>query len=204
MLIKDILKQNKIIAIVRLNNAQEAIDISKAIIDGGIKIIEITITNPEATLAIKEISKIENILVAAGSIITVKQANEALDAGAKLLISPITEMGLIKLSKNTGIPLAAGAATPNEIYNAWKQGVDIIKVFPVKNLGGPDYIKNILSPLPFLELMPTGGINLDNFIDYLKAGAVTVGIGNQLYPEKDFNLIRKNAEKIVQKLQENI
>lgn len=195
------IEKNRIIGVVRTNNAQRAIDISKALIDGGIKIIEITMNYADAHAAIGEISKISEVSVAAGSVVTGAQADAAIKEGAELIVSPVAEMTLIKLCKGKAIPIITGAATPTEAYNAWKLGVNLIKVFPAKELGGPNYICDVLTPMPFLPLIPTGGIDLDNFIEYLKNGAIAVGIGKSFYAdEESLSVITDKAKLAVKKL----
>ena len=197
----DIIEGNKIFPVIRAYNAKRAVDISKALIEGGLKAIEITFSFNDAPLAIEEVSKIDKTIVAAGSIITAEQAAIAVEAGAKLIVSPILEMSIVKFCKGKKIPLIAGAATPTEAYEAWKIGVNIIKIFPAQALGGSKYIKNILTPMPFLHLMPAGGVNLDNFTDYLDAGAVAVGMGQTFYgDENDLATITQRAKIANEKL----
>lgn len=197
----NIIEQNKIFAVVRTNNTQKTIDISKALIEGGLKMIEIAMSCNDTSLAIKELSNIEGVSIAAGSVITEVQADSAIKAGAKLIVSPVEELRLIRLCRSRKIHIITGAATPNETYNAWKMGVDIIKITPAKVLGGSEYIKDILTLMPFLHLMPAGGVDLNNFTDYLEAGAVAVGIGKALYEdENDFSAITETARATVEKL----
>lgn len=190
----DRIEKHKIFAVVRTDSRQKAEDISKALIEGGIKTVEITMSFENAHKAIENISKIEGVSVAAGCVITSMQADSAISAGAQLIVSPVSEMRVIKLCRSRQIRIVTGAATPNEAYNAWKLGVNIIKIFPAKALGGPEYIKDILTPMPFLHLMPTGGVSIDDFTDYLDSGAVAVGIGNDFYAEEaDYTSITKKA-----------
>lgn len=199
------IENTKIFAVVRTNNAQKAIDLSKALIDGGLKIIEVTMSYTDAPVAIQEISKIEGISVAAGSVVTGLQAESAIEAGAELIVSPVAEMSLIKLCKSRKIHIITGAATPTEAYNAWKLGVNMIKVFPAHVLGGPEYIKDILTPMPFLSLTPTGGVTLDNFTKYLDAGATAVGMGKAFYEgETSLFEITKKAKIAIQKLEDYV
>lgn len=197
-----IIKESRVFAVVRTDNAQKAIEISKALIEGGIKIIEIAAVGcQDVNHAISEISAIEGVSVAAGSVVTARQADEAIKAGAKLIVSPINELRLIKLCKGRKMPVITGAATPNEAYQAWKSGVNVIKIFPANDLGGPEYIKDILTPMPFLNLVPTGGVNYDNFTDYLDAGAYAVGLGKTLYAyESSMEAVTEKARKVVEKL----
>lgn len=197
------IKENKILAVVRTKSSKRAMDIANALIDGGIKVIEITMTCDNAISIIEELSKNKDIFVAAGSVITADSANKAIDAGAKLIVSPVTEFSLLKTCKARGIPIAAGSATPNEAYVAWKKGFDIIKIFPAHALGGPHYIKDILAPMPFLKLMPTGGIDVENFVDYIESGADYVGIGSCFYKdEENLDIIREKAKIAVKKLED--
>lgn len=190
----------KIFAVVRTHCAQRALSISNALIAGGVKVIELAMGFDGIFDVISEITKNPEVTVAAGSVLTSYQANKSIEAGAKFIVSPVTELRLIKLCKGCKIPIITGAATPNEAYNAWKLGVNIIKIFPVKPLGGPSYIKDVLKPMPFLHLMPTGGVHLDNFTEYLDAGACAVGIGNAFYKDKTPEEITTNAIFASQKL----
>jgi 2-dehydro-3-deoxyphosphogluconate aldolase/(4S)-4-hydroxy-2-oxoglutarate aldolase len=193
--------ENKIFAVVRTSCKKSSIDISKALIEGGIKNIEITIGCKDVEEAISVISKIDGITVAAGSIITIEQAERAILAGAKLIVSPVLEVSLMKYCRRLGVPLITTASTTNEAYSAWKLGVDIIKLFPSKELGGVEYLKDMLKTMPFLPLMPTGGVDVENFSEYLEAGAKAVGIGKDFYDdENDLPAITKKAALATQKL----
>jgi len=197
------IKENKILAVVRTKSSKRALDVANALVDGGIKVIEITMTCNDPISVIKELARNKDIFVAAGSVITSASANQAIDAGAKLIVSPVTEFSLLKTCKARGIPIAAGAATPNEAYVAWKKGFDIIKIFPAHALGGPNYVKDILAPMPCLKLMPTGGIDVENFVDYIEAGADYVGIGSCFYKDEgNLDIIKEKAKIAVKKLQD--
>ena len=197
------IEEKKVFAVVRCDEYQKAIDISHALIEGGIKLIEITVNFENSYKAIKEISKIDGVSVAAGSIITNNQATAAINAGAKLLVSPVLELSIIKLCKGHCIPLITGASTVNEAYNAWKLGVSMSKLFPARAMGGHKYVRDILKPMPFLKLMPTSGIRIDDFTDYLDAGAVAVGLGKALYGKaQDSSEITKNSKLVIEKLNE--
>jgi len=202
--IQKILK-NKVFAVVRSDDHKKAIDISKALIDGGFTDIEITASCKNSCCAISEIASIEGINVAAGSIITNQQADLAVKAGAKLIVSPVLEMSLLKHCRESKIPIITGASTANEAYNAWKLGVSVTKIFPAAAMGGPEYIKDILKPMPFLNIMPTSGVQINDFVDYLKAGAVAVGMGHALYEdENSYAAITKNAQKVSKILKDYI
>ncbi|MDD3150437.1 MAG: hypothetical protein PHV68_06345 [Candidatus Gastranaerophilales bacterium] len=197
LIIKKILKE-KIWGVVRTDCKERALDIAHAFVNGGIKAIEITVDFPEAPQVIAEISKIKDISVAAGSIITTNQAEKAIHAGAELLVSPIMEMSIVKLCKGAGLPHISTAATPTEAYNAWKLGVKLVKFFPIHVLGGTEIIRDILKAMPFLPLMPTGGVQPDTFVEYLKVGSQAVGMGKCFYENEE------NVNVITQKVKETI
>lgn len=198
-LIKKISKE-KIYPIIRCKKAQDAIDTANALIEGGIKVLEINIENNSLYEAVHEISR--NVTVAAGGIITAQQANEAVDAGAKIISSPIFQMNMVKISKDKAIPLIACTSTSNEAYNAWKTRVPLIKIFPAKALGGVLYIEDLLRPMPFLNVMPSGNILLEEVPDYIKAGAVAVGVGRSFYQDSTFSEITKKAQNVIEKLKD--
>ena len=171
--------QEKVYPIIRCKDADKTVEIAKALINGGIKVIEINVENPSIYEAIQEVSKFAN--VCAGGIITSTHADYAFKSGAKLFASPIFQMSLVKISKNLRIPFIAGTSTANEAYNAWKSRIPLIKLFPAEAMGGTQYIENILRQMPFLNLVPTGNIKLADVVSYLNAGATAVGVGRDFY-----------------------
>lgn len=175
----EIIKQDKLFPIIRTKEAEEAIEISKALVDGGIKILEINVENPTLYKAIAEVSKFAT--VCAGGIITSMQADAAFECGAKMIASPIFQMNMVKITKNQRVPFIAGASTANEAYVAWKSRIPLIKLYPADAMGGVQYIEDILRQMPFLNLMPMGNIKLSQATTYIKAGAAAVGIGRDFY-----------------------
>ena len=173
------LSEEKIFPVIRSKNAQNAIDTAKALIDGGIKVLEINVENPTLYKAIAEISKFAT--VCAGGIITSMQADAAFECGAKMIASPIFQMNMVKITKNKRVPFIAGASTANEAYIAWKSRIPLIKLYPADAMGGVQYIEDILRQMPFLSLMPMGNIKLSQAVTYIKAGAAAVGIGRDFY-----------------------
>lgn len=198
-LIKKIAEE-KIYPIIRSHDAKSAIDTANALIEGGIKILEINIENDSLYDAINEVSK--NAVVSAGGIITAQQAALALKAGAKIISSPIFQMNMVKISKDKQVPFIASTSTANEAYSAWKTRVPLIKVFPVKALGGVLYIEDLLRPMPFLNVVPLGNISLDEVVDYIKAGAVAVGVGRGFYKDSTYGEITQKAKKIIAELKD--
>lgn len=196
--VMELISEEKIYPIVRNKDAQRAVDIAHALIEGGIKVMEITVENPSLYSAITEISK--DAIVCAGGIITQQQAEQALTCGAKLFSSPIYQMNMVKISKNRQMPFIAGASTPNEAYDAWKSRIPLIKIFPVTALGGVQYIEDILRPMPFLNLMPMGHIQLSEVMDYIRVGAKAVGVGRNFYEDLSNAEIATRAKEILSKI----
>lgn len=174
-----IIGEDKIYPIIRCKDAEFAVETAKALAEGGIRILEMSVEHPSIYEAIKEVSKI--VHVCAGGIITSVQADAAFESGAEMFSSPIFQMNLIKISKNRRVPFLAGATTANEAYNAWKSRIPLIKIFPTEAMGGVRYIEDILRQMPFLKLMPMGNIKLNEVVTYIKAGAVAVGVGRDFY-----------------------
>ena len=171
--------EDRVYPIIRCKDPEQTIEIAKALVDGGIRVLEINVEHPSIYGAIAEVSKYAT--VCAGGIITSTQADYAFQNGAKLFASPIFQMSLVKISKNLRIPFIAGTTTASEAYNAWKSRIQLIKIFPAEAMGGIHYIENILRQMPFLNLMPMGDIKLKDVISYLNAGAVAVGVGRDFY-----------------------
>ena len=187
-----IITEDKLYPIIRCHDAQEAINAGRAMVKGGVRLIEVNIETPEMFNAVKELSK--DVYVCAGSIITTLQAQTALESGAVMLSSPIFQMNLVKFSKSQRIPFIAGVSTANEAYEAWKARVPMTKLYPTTALGGVAYIRDILRQMPFLNIMPTGNIKMDEIISYLNAGAKYVGVGRDLYAEFTPNEITQRVK----------
>ena len=194
------IEEKKLIGVVRDSDYARVLDIANAFIEGGIEIIEITLENNYSLMAIEKISKNTDILVGAGSIITTGQAEKAVAAGAKYLASPVLEMNLVRLSKSYKIPVITSSSTTNEAYQAWKSGVKYIKLFPASDMGGADYVRDILKAMPFLKLIPTSGVSPDDFKDYLDSGAIAVGIGRSFYKDLPYNEIVEKVKKAKESL----
>jgi len=193
-----LLSEEKIFPIIRSKDAQHAIDIAKALVDGGIKVLEINVENPKIFKAIEEVSKYAN--VCAGGIITSMQADASILSGAKILSSPIFSMNLLKLSKDKRIPFIAGTSTANEAYNAWKARIPLIKIYPITAMGGAMYVEDLLRPMPFLNIMPLGNVKLEEVHSYIMAGAKAVGVGRDFYDGYSYTEITKRAKKVIEEL----
>ncbi len=175
----EIIKEDKVYPIIRSKDADLAVETAKALVEGGIRVLEINVDNPSLYRAIEEVSKFAQ--VCAGGIITSLQADAAFESGAQLISSPIFQMNMVKISKNKRIPFIAGASTANEAYNAWKSRIPLIKLYPTDAMGGVKYIEDILRQMPFLNLMPMGNIKLNEVVTYIRAGASAVGVGRDFY-----------------------
>lgn len=193
-----ILSDEKICPILRNNNPQEVTDIAKALNEGGMKILEINVENASIYNAIEKVS--EFMTVCAGGIITSVQAEAAIQSGAKLLSSPIFSMNMVKLAKDKKIPYIAGTSTANEAYSAWKARIPLIKIYPITEMGGAKYVENILRPMRFLNLMPSGNVKIHEVKSYIDAGATAVGIGRDLYEGLSFSEITKKAKSAIETL----
>ena len=199
------IKENKVIAVIRAETPDKAMEFAEGCIRGGIKLIEITFSFPRVERVIVELSKNNDVIIGAGTLLDAQMAERALYSGAKFLVSPHTDEDIINLAKSNNVPTIQGALTSSEIVNARKLGVDMVKIFPVSAVGGPSYIKAIKDPLPFTEIMTTGGVNYDNFLEYLKAGATAVGLSSAfLTKDKKIKMdtVIENTERIIEKLSE--
>lgn len=170
----------KIVAIIRGAEPGSVLSIVKALFDGGVRNVEITLNSHDALATIREVSNemSDRMLIGAGTVLDAGDARSAIEAGAKFIISPTVDEETIRFTKESGIVSIPGALTPTEILKAFRLGADLVKVFPASM--GPGYIKDIRGPLPHIPLMPTGGVGLDNIAEYQKAGGVAFGIGTAL------------------------
>ena len=171
-----------VVPVIRAASADAAIQVVDAIVDGGIAIAEITMTVPGAIEVISEVSKRmgADVLVGAGTVTHAETARRCIQAGAQFLVSPGFDQETVTLAKFEQKLIMAGALTPTEVITAWKAGADFVKIFPCGNLGGPKYIKALKGPLPHVPMIPTGGVNLQTAADFIRAGAVALGIGGEL------------------------
>lgn len=198
--ILNIILEEKAVAVIRLEDSNKLKKVIDALSIGGIKIAEITMTVPNAIELIKKISDevSSDIIIGVGSVLNSKTAKEAINAGAKYVVSPVLKEEIIETSHEYDIPVMPGCFTPTEILKAHEFGADIIKVFPADVLG-MNFFKGVLAPMPFLKLMPTGGVTLNNVQDWLKCGAVAVGLGTSLLNKEaiennNYEVITRNAK----------
>jgi 2-dehydro-3-deoxyphosphogluconate aldolase/(4S)-4-hydroxy-2-oxoglutarate aldolase len=193
-----------IIPVVRAQSADEAMKAIDAIREGGIPILEITMTVPGAVAVIEEVSKRygSEALVGAGTVLDGETARACILAGARFVVSPSLNLETIEVCRRNGIAVMPGALTPTEVVQAWSAGADFVKVFPAGAVGGASYIKSLKAPLPQIELVPTGGVSLKTAADFIKAGASALGVGADLVDVKAIregqaNLITERAREFV-------
>ncbi|MBD3672170.1 MAG: bifunctional 4-hydroxy-2-oxoglutarate aldolase/2-dehydro-3-deoxy-phosphogluconate aldolase [Planctomycetaceae bacterium] len=196
-----------IVAIIRAPSSELLVDAAKAIYQGGIRTIEVTMTVPNALEIIAEVDRQigDKIVLGAGSVIDSETARAAMLAGAEFIVSPVVKEDVIRCCKRYGKAVMPGAFTPTEILTAWETGADVVKVFPA-NIGGPGYLKAVKAPLPQVRLMPTGGVDLDTLESFIDAGACAVGLGSSLVTKEilasgDMNRLRELSAKYVSAMQ---
>jgi 2-dehydro-3-deoxyphosphogluconate aldolase/(4S)-4-hydroxy-2-oxoglutarate aldolase len=171
-----------IVPVVRASSPKQAIAAAEAVCAGGIPIVEITMTVPDAIEVIAQLAKNlgSKVLIGAGTVLDAGTAARCIDAGAQFIVSPGFDFETVKFANHAGKLMMAGALTPTEVIAAWKAGSDFVKVFPCGAVGGAKYIKALKAPLPQIPLIPTGGVNLATAADFIMAGAAAVGIGGEL------------------------
>jgi len=194
----DKMKENKVFPIIRSKNPEEILKTARAIINGGLDVIEINVGNSKIYNTIEELSK--ETIICAGGIITSVQAQIAIDCGAKIISSPIFSTSLVKISKDRQIPFIAGTSTANEAYKAWQARIPVVKVFPATALGGVEYIENILRPMPFLNIIAQGDVKLNEVKAYINAGALAVGIGRNLTAGFSCEEITQRTKQLLESL----
>ncbi len=174
-----------VISVIRARTPEDAVRIGKAVYAGGIDLVEVSMVTPGALDAISVMARDlgQKILVGAGTVFDPESARAAILAGAEFIVGPNINRGVIKVCRRYSKIVIPGALTPTEILTAWELGADIVKVFPA-SVGGPRYIHDILEPLPHVKLLPTGGVNLENVVGFIKAGAVAVAVGGALVDRK--------------------
>lgn len=200
----ELVKQHKIISIVRGYDTEDTLKIVAALKQAGIKLVEVTLNSPNVFNTLQKLSKQYkgDIYIGAGTVLTVESCQKAIDAGAQFIISPDVNTDVIQCTKENHVLSIPGAFTPSEITLALNQGADIIKVFPVSSMG-PSYIKDILAPLNNTQLLPTGGVDATNINEYINVGAIGVGVSSSIVKtnlaidNETLTTIKRNAQKLI-------
>ena len=179
-----VIEDRRAFAVIRTASAKEAIEAGRACLRGGIRLLEITLTIPDALSAIRALSAERDAVVGVGSVMAPAQLALAAAAGARLAVSPHFDVDVLAAAKARGMLSSMGGVTPTEAMTCHRAGVDVVKIFPASSFGGPAHLKALLEPMPFLRLMPTGGVDLENLRAYLDAGAAGFGLGGSLVGKK--------------------
>lgn len=199
---KEILFNSGVVAVIRTSESERLIKVARALKEGGVSCIEVAMTTPDSLSVIEEVSsKLDGVLVGAGTVLDAETAKSAIRAGAEYLVSPTVNLAMINMANRYGKIVAPGAFTPTEIMKAWQAGADIVKVFPASRLG-PKFVSDVKAPLPQVSLMPTGGISKNNAADFIQAGADVICAGSALIEEeamkeKNYETFTKNARELV-------
>ncbi len=191
----------KAYGVVRVSAPERVIEIATSLCKAGVDLIEIIIQNPEILDVIHYLNSTEKMTIMAGGIITQRQAQTAINAGASGIVSPVFQMNLVRICQTHKLPLIMTATTPNEAYSAWKARTPLIKVYPTTPMGGVMYIEDMLRSMPFLNVIATGNIKIESVSNYLKAGAVAVGIGRDLYDNQDAAGIEEKARELISQVE---
>ncbi|TMF59645.1 MAG: bifunctional 4-hydroxy-2-oxoglutarate aldolase/2-dehydro-3-deoxy-phosphogluconate aldolase [Chloroflexi bacterium] len=192
----DRLLASRVIAIVRTHSQDDIVPLARAIVQGGIDVLEVALTSPGAIAAIGQIaSEVKGAVVGAGTVLDERQGQAAIDAGSQFLISPGFSPRILRVATKRGIPYIPGALTPTELITIFEHGLREIKIFPAGSLG-PSYIRELLGPFPNLRAIPTGGVTTENARAFLEAGAVALGVGGALtgrVPQGSYDMVAKRT-----------
>ena len=193
------IQETGIVPVVRTATAEAAVNAIEAIYNGGIRAAEITMTVPGAVKALEKVADRfgDKIVLGAGTVLDPETARICMLAGAQFFVTPSLNVKTIEMARRYSKPICPGALTPTEVLTAWEAGADVVKVFPCGNMGGPKYLKALKGPFPQIEMIPTGGVNLETAGDFLRAGACAVAVGGELV---DAKLIKAGDYAGIQKL----
>ena len=184
-----------LVPVIRAQSADEAAAVVDAIQAGGLGVLEITMTVPNAVALIADVVKrAPDALVGAGTVLDPETARACIGAGARFVVSPALNLDTIAACRAAGVAVLPGALTPTEVVTAWRAGADLVKVFPANAVGGASYIKSLKAPLPQIGLVPTGGVGLTTARDFIKAGAAALGVGADLV---DLAALRRGEAAVI-------
>jgi len=174
-----------LVPVLRAESEAQAIALAEAIADGGVTVLEVTMTVPGAVRVIARLKKDRpEILLGAGTVLDAETAHACIEEGAEFVVSPAFNLKTVEMCQKHGKAVLPGALTPTEVLTAWQAGADVVKVFPASAMGGAKYLKSLKAPLPQIELIPTGGVSLETAHEFLEAGAYALGVGADLVDTK--------------------
>jgi 2-dehydro-3-deoxyphosphogluconate aldolase/(4S)-4-hydroxy-2-oxoglutarate aldolase len=188
----ELLGRERATAILRTDDRDRASRAMAAAIEGGFRIVELTLTTPGAIELIAELSRRDDLVVGAGTVLEVAEAERAVEAGAQFLVSPVVDETVIAAARDLGVAVMPGAHTPTEMLRAHRAGAELVKLFPAP-AGGPVYLRSVLAPLPFLKVVPTNGVDAANLADWLAAGAWAAGFTAPLFDRDELAAGRWDA-----------
>jgi len=172
------MNRHRLVGVVRSKTAEEALVTARALADAGIWFVEITLSVPDALNIIKRLARRNDLYVGAGTVLSKSQAEDAIESGARFIVSPTLELDLIPLCHKAGVACFPGAATPTEIHTAAKAGADLVKIFPADCVGGPSFIRQTQGPFPDVRFMVSGGVSLSNVKEYVELGVTGICLGS--------------------------
>jgi 2-dehydro-3-deoxyphosphogluconate aldolase/(4S)-4-hydroxy-2-oxoglutarate aldolase len=203
----DLILETGVVAIMRAKNSDQLLSAAQAVLAGGVKAIEVTMTTPGALDVIRQATGQfgSDVLFGVGSVLDPETARAAILAGAQFIVCPTLNLKTIEVCNRYSVPIMPGAYTPTELLTAWEAGASLVKVFPA-SVGGPAYIKAVKAPLPQIRLAAVGGVNLDNTAEFIRAGTEVVGVGGELVSQnlldtKDFATITERARGFRQEVE---
>ena len=193
-----------VVPVLRADGVMQAMALATAIAEGGVTVLEVTMTVPGAIEVLRRLAKeMPEVLVGAGTVLDPETARMCILEGAQFVVSPALNVTTIEMCHRYTVPVLPGALTPTEIVTAWQAGADVVKVFPASALGGAKYLKTLKAPLPQIEMIPTGGVSLGTALEFLEAGAFGLGVGADLVDARALedgraHEITRNAEKYLE------
>ncbi|MHB1022893.1 MAG: bifunctional 4-hydroxy-2-oxoglutarate aldolase/2-dehydro-3-deoxy-phosphogluconate aldolase [Acidobacteriaceae bacterium] len=203
------LKEIGLVPVLRASSVQEALTIAHAIAEGGVPVLEVTMTVPGAIQVISTLVEQagDRLLIGAGTVLDPETARACILAGAQFVVSPALNVKTIEMCRRYSVPVIPGVLTPTEVVTAWQAGADVVKVFPCSAVGGAKYLKALKAPLPQVEMIPTGGVSLTTASEFLEAGAFALGVGGDLVDNKAVaqghpEIITENAKKYISIVQQ--
>ena len=193
-----------LVPVLRAESEEQAMALAGAIADGGVTVMEVTMTVPGAVRVIARLKKERpEILLGAGTVLDAETAHACIEEGAEFVVSPAFNLKTVEMCQKHGKAVLPGALTPTEVLTAWQAGADVVKIFPASAMGGAKYLKSLKAPLPQIEMIPTGGVSLDTAREFLEAGAYALGVGADLVDTKAIDAghgykITENARKYLE------
>ena len=185
-----------VVPVVRAPSAAVALRAARAVHAGGIDVLEITMTVPDAVAVLRQLAAElgDRVILGAGTVLDAETARRCIAAGARFIVAPGFDPETMRAAQDLGAPVMPGALTPTEVIAAWKAGADMVKIFPASAVGGADYLRALKAPLPQVKLLPTGGVDLRTAADYIRAGAAALGLGAALV---DLKVLEREGEEAI-------